>query len=85
MKKKIKEKITKLFCAIFDHSKIHENCIGYKYCGRCGTEVGDSLMGVYDGKHTVIVGHNCSLCIINYKNLTWIDKFMVPWPFKKEK
>jgi len=76
------KKIKAIFCAILRHSRIHKNCMGYKYCGRCGEQVGDSLAGVYSGKDTVIVGHNCPACLKNYKKMNWVDKFLVPNPFK---
>jgi len=79
----MKKKIKKIFCAIFRHSRIESNCMGYKYCGRCGEQTGDSLVGVWDGKDKVLIGHNCPNCFKNYKQCTWIDKFLVPWPFKK--
>lgn len=81
----MKKKIKAIFCAVFRHSRIHSNCFGYKYCSRCGEQVGDSLAGVYFGKDTVIVGHKCPKCIENYKKLNWIDKFLAMNPFKEDK
>lgn len=71
-------------CALIGHSGIHTGCMGYFYCGRCGTQVGDSLMGSYNGKDTVIIEHDCSTCRKNYEKLTWRDKLYVPDPFKLE-
>jgi len=84
MKKKIREKIAKIFCAMFRHSMIQDQCFGYFYCGRCSDQVGDSLASVYSAENVVVINHNCKRCLTNYKSCTWIDKFMVPWPFKKE-
>lgn len=71
-------------CSLIGHSRIHSNCMGYKYCGRCGEQVGDSLAGGYTGKENVIVGHNCKVCRANFKKLTWADKLYVADPFRKQ-
>ena len=80
------KKIKSIFCAIFRHSKIHNTFFGEMYCGRCGAKVGDCLLGIYDGKDTVVTGHKggeCEECLKIYKNLNWIDRFLVPYPFNK--
>ncbi|MFV0551028.1 MAG: hypothetical protein ACK5L6_03775 [Anaerorhabdus sp.] len=75
-------KIKKIFCVLFGHSNIVENCFGYRYCSRCGEQVGDSLGGNYYNPKEVIVGHNCDVCRENYKKMSWKDKFLCPNPFK---
>ena len=42
------DKMTKkTVCALIGHSNIHDYWFGYHYCGRCGTQVGDSLSSYY--------------------------------------
>ena len=77
-----KKKIT---CVLIGHSKIITTCFGYIYCSRCEDQIGDSLAGVFDGGKHVIVGHDCSTCRENYKNLTWEDKLYAhPDPLNKK-
>jgi len=73
-------KIKKIFCVFFGHSRIIENCFGYVHCARCGELLGDVIGGVYDGSDKVIMGHNCDTCKANYKKLTLKDKFLVKNP-----
>lgn len=68
-------------CSLIGHSKIQEHCFGYWYCGRCGTQVGDSLGGTYDPTDTVVIGHRCERCKTNYESCDWKDKLFVPDPF----
>lgn len=75
-------KLKAMFCALFRHSLIVENYWGYKYCGRCGAYVGDSLVGPWGGENAVVIGHNCDVCRKNYKKMGFVDKFMVPNPSK---
>jgi len=83
--KNIWQRFKKTFCTWTRHSRIHTNCFGYKYCARCGEQVGDSLAGYYYDENTVVIGHNCPKCFENYKKLSWIDKFLTPYPFKELK
>lgn len=79
------KKLKRIFCAFFRHSRIQEACFGYFTCGRCGAQLGDSLASIYpEAANVVIIGHNCKRCRENYKKCNWIDKFLVPNPFKKE-
>jgi hypothetical protein len=88
--KEVKERIKGLdedqaksvVCALIGHSRIHDACFGQITCARCGAIVGDTLTGSYDGKNTVIVGHDCPTCHANYEKMGWHDKFMAPYPFK---
>ena len=74
-----------IICSLVGHSLICTTCFGYRYCGRCGEQLGDSLGSVdYGIKEAVIVGHNCKECRANYKKSTWKDKLYVPNPFKKK-
>lgn len=70
------EERKKIVCVLIGHSKIATNCFGYKYCSRCGDQIGDSLGGVFYGKDKVVVGHGCPTCRKNYANLTWKDKYL---------
>ncbi len=71
-------KLRAIFCALFRHSNIVTNCMGYKYCGRCGCLIGDTLAGAWSNSKAVIVGHNCETCRENYERLTWRDKLLLP-------
>ena len=75
-----KKKIT---CALLGHSKIQEFFLWQYSCSRCGEVVGDSLVGIYDAKDVVVVGHDCEICRSNYEKLTWKDKIFCPDPFAK--
>ena len=72
-----------IICSLIGHSWICTTCFGYRNCGRCGDQLGDSL-GSFDGgaKQAVIIGHNCETCRENYKKCTWKDKLYVKNPFK---
>ena len=75
-----------VICSLIGHSNISTTCFGYRNCGRCGDQLGDSLGGVdYGIKEAVIVGHKCKVCKENYKKCDWKDKLYVPDPFKKSK
>lgn len=81
----IKDKIHRnsIICSLIGHSKICTFCFGYRNCGRCGDQLGDSLGSIDMGaQSSVIIGHKCDDCSINYKNCTWKDKLYVKNPFK---
>jgi hypothetical protein len=71
-------------CALLGHSKIVETCFGYINCARCGIRLGDTLGGAYSLEDTVIVGHNCQTCRVNYEKLDWRHKVMTPDPFAEK-
>lgn len=75
------KKIKAIFCIFFGHSRIINMCFGYVSCGRCDTQIGDTLGGMYNTEHNVVIGHNCPTCQENYKSMTWKDKFLTPNPF----
>ena len=79
---KDKKKRNDIVCALIGHSLIQTACWGYFNCGRCNTQVGDSLAGIYSAKDVVIIDHNCKKCKSNYKKLTWTDKIYCPNPLK---
>lgn len=73
-----------IICSLIGHSKISTTCFGYRYCARCGEQVGDSLGSIDFGvKEAVIVGHNCDTCKDNFKKCDWRDKLFVRNPFAK--
>ncbi len=84
----MKKKLASIFCALFRHSHLVTNFMGYKYCARCGTQVGDTLAGT--GLPTGKGGHfligqtcQCASCRQSFESLTWLDRFMCPkavWP-----
>jgi hypothetical protein len=75
-----------IICSLIGCSKICTTCIGYRYCSRCGRQLGDSLGSIdYGIKEAVIIGHNCKVCKKNYKKCTWKDKYLVQNPFKEKK
>ena len=75
-----------LICSLIGHSKICTTFFGYRYCGRCGEQLGDSLGSVdFGAKEAVIIGHNCPTCRENYKKCDWKDKLYVKYPFTKKK
>ena len=73
-----------LICSLIGCSKICSTFFGYRYCGRCGKQLGDSLGSVdFGAKESVIIGHNCKICRENYKKCDWKDKLYVKNPFQK--
>lgn len=70
-------------CSLIGHSRITTYCFGYHYCGRCETQIGDSLGGSYVAKENVISGHDCPTCRENYQKCTWRDTYRVKDPFAK--
>jgi len=73
-----------VICSLIGHSRISTTCFGYRNCGRCGDQLGDSLGSFdYGIKEAVIIGHDCEICQNNYKNCTWKDKLYTPNPFTK--
>jgi hypothetical protein len=82
---KNKQQRNDIVCSLIGHSKICTTYFGYRYCGRCGQQLGDSLGSIdYGAKKSVIIGHNCEVCRNNYKECDWKDKIYVKNPFKKE-
>lgn len=72
-----------IVCSLIGHSLICKAFWGYRYCGRCGDKLGDSLASIDMGiKEAVLIGHKCKTCVSNYKKCTWKDKYLVPDPFK---
>ena len=72
-----------IICSLIGHSRICTGFFGYRYCGRCNEQLGDSL-GSFDpeNKKAVLVGHNCEVCKKNWKKCTWKDKLFCKDPFK---
>jgi hypothetical protein len=76
----------RVVCALIGHSRICTMFMEYRYCGRCGDQVGDGLASIDYGRETsVVIGHACSTCRANYKSCTWKDKVFVANPFPKKR
>lgn len=83
----MKKKFAAIFCALFRHSHLTTNCMGYKYCARCDAQLGDSLAGVgLPVPPYFQIGQlcQCEKCKESFDSLNWIDRFMVKekavWP-----
>ena len=77
----MKKKLASIFCAIFRHSHLVTNCIGYKYCARCGAQLGDSIGGTgLPVPPHFLIGQTCQCdnCQKAFDGLTWLDRFMCP-------
>lgn len=71
-------------CQLIGHSRIQSYCFGYFYCSRCGSQVGDSLGGLYQqAESVVVIGHDCPTCQENSKTLTWRDKIFTSDQFSE--
>ena len=82
---KNKENRNEIVCALIGHSKICSSFWGYRNCGRCGVQLGDSLGSIdFGNEQSVIIGHNCEKCQENYKACTWRDKMYVVNPLKSD-
>lgn len=67
-------------CALVGHSGIVEVCFGQVTCGRCGTVLGDTLVGSYSLKGKVVRGHKCDDCKTAMATLGWRDTYLTPDP-----
>jgi hypothetical protein len=75
-----------IICSLIGHSNICSTCFGYRYCGRCSAQLGDSLGSIdFGASEAVIIGHKCDKCKANYELCTWKDKLYVKDPFEEEK
>jgi hypothetical protein len=59
-------KLAAIFCAVFRHSHLVTNCLGYKYCARCGAQLGQTC--------------RCASCRESFDTLTWLDRFICAKP-----
>jgi hypothetical protein len=83
---KDKDQRNGIVCSLIGHSKIISMCFGYVHCGRCGDQIGDTLMSGFPSMdESVIMNHNCPTCQKNYKLLTWKDKLYTSDPFAERK
>jgi hypothetical protein len=73
-------KLKAIICAVLRHSNIETFCFGYHYCGRCGTQLGDSLAGAYSNPLVVGVECDCDNCRANYRLMGFTDKFLAERP-----
>jgi hypothetical protein len=79
---KMVEKLTKtqqaqIYCVKNFHADYVKEFWGEVYCGRCGSKIGDILMGFYNSTNVLIVGckdKKCKTCPKIYKSLNKMDK-----------
>lgn len=70
-----------VFCALWGHSyRIVTNCFGYKYCGRCGQQVGDSLGGYWDGSRACDINCACNACRKQWESIPWWQRLLIKTP-----
>ena len=82
------KKVKLIFCAVCRHSHLLTNCFGYKYCARCGEQLGDTLadgpmITGYGGFFLIGQKCTCKECRQAFDTLTWMDRFLCPkatWP-----
>lgn len=72
------ERIRATVCAWVGHSRFVTRCAGYRYCGRCRAQVGDTLGGGWGGGDCVIKGCRCEVCQQNYQRMGWRDRLLTP-------
>ena len=77
MKKLTNEQMAAIYCVKHGHANYVTMCFGYVSCGRCGTQIGDKLGGVFDTRKKLVVGckaHPCKTCDPLIKKLNKNDK-----------
>ncbi len=62
-----------IYCVKHSHANYVTNCMGYKSCGRCNTQIGDTLAGCFDMSKVISVGHKCDKCNELKKSLPPLD------------
>lgn len=62
-----------IYCVKNGHANYVTNCMGYKSCGRCDQQIGDTLAGVFDMSNVIAVGHKCDKCDELKKSLSPLD------------
>lgn len=72
-----------VICSLIGHSRVIETRLGYIHCARCKAQIGDTLMGSFDGEQAVIVDHDCKTCRKNAKALDWNDLIALPAKVKR--
>lgn len=73
-----KDQRNEIVCSLIGHSRIRTFFFGYNYCGRCGTQLGDSLGGVWKQTDEYIEGHDDEDCLKALLKMDWRDKLYVP-------
>lgn len=67
-------------CNLIGHSRYITAFFGYQYCGRCGSQIGDSLGGV-GAREVVSAEHlawgDCPECEAVRPLLSWKDTYML--------
>ena len=72
----------RIYCAISGkHTYFITSFFGYQYCGRCGSQIGDTLGGVGIGYEIGIDEHhpkNCKSCNKIRKSWVGVDRMIKP-------
>jgi len=79
MKKLTKEQEAKIFCIKHGHATYVTKCFGYVHCGRCGTQVGDTLASCYPMDQVAVPScpnKPCKHCDPIIKKLSKQDKII---------
>ena len=63
-----------IYCIKHGHASYIWNFFGYVHCGRCGSQIGDRLGGIFDISSMMIVGHKCKTCNSLKKKQSKLDK-----------
>ena len=63
-----------IYCIKHGHADYIWKFFGYIHCGRCGSQIGDQLGGVFDTTNMIVVGHKCKTCNSLKKKLSELDK-----------
>jgi len=75
------KKLKRIFCAVFRHSHLVTNCMGYKHCARCGEQLADSWGGTglpVPPYYQIAQRCICEDCRAAFDRLTWLDRFLCP-------
>jgi len=73
MKKLTKEQKMQIYCVKHGHAMYITQCFGYVHCGRCGTQIGDTLASIFDTRGYLLIGHKCKICNKIRKGLKKFD------------
>lgn len=63
-----------IYCIKHGHANYIWKFFGYIHCGRCGSQIGDQLAGIFDTTNIIVVGHKCKMCDSLKKKLFPMDK-----------
>jgi len=72
-----KEQEAQIYCVKHGHAKFVWTFFGYVHCGRCSTQIGDTLAGIFSGDGYYLIGHKCKECTKAYTTLSFTDREIV--------